>query len=77
MLVINLMKWVLSLLSGSHFDIDFNGSITGVVLSCYQLISYILPMDTVAAIILISLSLYAFRLVVSILKALWSVIPIL
>uniref|UniRef100_UPI003FEFECD9 hypothetical protein n=1 Tax=Pseudoruminococcus massiliensis TaxID=2086583 RepID=UPI003FEFECD9 len=77
MLVINLMKWVLSLLSGSHFDIDFNGSITGVVLSCYQLIAYILPMDTVAAIILISLSLYAFRLVVSILKALWSVIPIL
>lgn len=77
MLVINLMKWVLSLLSGSHFDIDFNGSITGVVLLCYQLIAYILPMDTVAAIILISLSLYAFRLVVSILKALWSVIPIL
>lgn len=77
MLIINLMKWVLSLLSGSHFDIDFNGSITGVVLSCYQLIAYILPMDTVAAIILISLSLYAFRLVVSILKALWSVIPIL
>lgn len=77
MLVINLMKWVLSLLSGSHFDIDFNGSITGVVLSCYQLIAYILPMDTVAAIILISLSLYAFRLIISILKALWSVIPIL
>lgn len=77
MLIINLMKWVLSLLSGSHFDIDFNGSITGVVLSCYQLIAYILPMDTVAAIILISLSLYAFRLVISILKALWSVIPIL
>lgn len=77
MLIINLMQWVLSLLSGTHFDIDFNGSITGVVLSCYQLVAYILPMDTVAAIILISLSLYAFRLVVSILKALWSVIPIL
>lgn len=77
MLVINLMQWVLSLLSGTHFDVNFDGSITGVVLSCYQLIAYILPMDTVAAIILISLALYAFRLIISILKALWSVIPIL
>lgn len=40
-------------------------------------ICYFLPMDTVAAIVSIIYGLFVFRLLVSSLKALWSIIPIL
>lgn len=77
MIIIKFLQWVLGFLSGSHFSVDFNGSITGTILSIYKLIAYVLPMDTVVAIIVITMALYAIRIVISAIRLLWELIPML
>lgn len=77
MIIIKFLTWVLSFLSGSHFEVNFDGSITGTIISIYRLIAYVLPMDTVAVIIGITIALYAIRLIISAIKLLWELIPML
>ena len=52
-----------------------SGLITGAV-EAFQVIFYIVPMTTVFAILTITLSLHAFRIVVALIKTLWDLLPI-
>lgn len=51
------------------------GLITGAV-EAFQVVFYIVPMATVFAILSITLSLHAFRIVIALIKTLWDLLPI-
>ena len=53
MLVNQFLQWVINLLGGSHFNVNFDGSIPEMVSSILNLIAYVLPLDVMIQIAVI------------------------
>lgn len=75
MLVNQFLQWVINLLSGSHFNVNFDGSIPEMVSSILNLIAYVLPLDVMVQIAFITFVLYVFRVVVAVIRSLGSILP--
>lgn len=76
MLVNKLLQWVIELFGGSHFDVNFDGSVPDMVKSIINLIAYVLPLDIIIQIIGFTIGLYLLRLLVALLKTTWSILPL-
>lgn len=75
MIINQFLQWVIELLGGSHFAVNFDGSIPALLSSVFSLIAYILPLDTMIQIVAVTFVLYVYRLIVAVLKSLWSILP--
>lgn len=75
MLVNQFLQWVINLLGGSHFNVNFDGSIPEMVSSILNLIAYVLPLDVMIQIAVITFVLYVFRVVVAVIRSLGSILP--
>lgn len=75
MLVNQFLQWVINLLGGSHFNVNFDGSIPEMVSSVLNLIAYVLPLDVMIQIAVITFVLYVFRVVVAVIRSLGSILP--
>ncbi len=75
MIVNQFLQWVINLLGGSHFNVNFDGSIPDMISSIFNLIAYILPLDVMIQIIALTFVLYVFRLIVAIIRSLGSILP--
>ena len=75
MIINQFLQWIIELLGGSHFVVNFDGSIPAMLSSIFNLIAYVLPLDTMIQIVTITFALYVFRLIVAVLKSLWSILP--
>ena len=76
MLVNQLLQWVIELFGGSHFDVNFDGSVPAMLKSIINLIAYVLPLDVIIQIIAFTIGLYVLRLLVALLKTTWSILPL-
>ena len=77
MIVNQFLQWLISLLGGSHFDVSFDGSVPALLQSSLSIIAYVLPLDTLLQIFGISVIIYTVRLTISLIKAIWELIPLL
>lgn len=77
MIVNQFIQWLISILGGSHFDVNFDGSVPALLQSALSIIAYVLPLDTLLQIFGISVIIYTVRLTVSLIKAIWELIPLL
>lgn len=75
MLVNQFLQWVISLLGGSHFNVNFDGSIPEMVSSILNLIAYVLPLDVLIQITVLTFVLYVFRVSVAVIRSLGSILP--
>lgn len=75
MLVNQFLQWVINLLGGSHFNVNFDGSIPEMVSSVLNLIAYVLPLDVMIQIAVITFVLYVFRVIVAVIRSLGSILP--
>lgn len=75
MLVNQFLQWVINLLGGSHFNVNFDGSIPEMVSSILNLIAYVLPLDVMIQIAVITFVLYVFRVIVAVIRSLGSILP--
>lgn len=75
MLINQFLQWIINLLGGSHFNVNFDGSIPDMVSSILNLIAYVLPLDVMIQIAVITFVLYVFRLIVAIIRSLGSILP--
>lgn len=75
MLVNQFLQWVINLLGGSHFNVNFDGSIPEMVSFILNLIAYVLPLDVMIQIAVITFVLYVFRVVVAVIRSLGSILP--
>lgn len=75
MLINQFLQWIINLLGGSHFNVNFDGSIPDMVSSILNLIAYVLPLDVMIQIAVITFVLYVFRVVVAIIRSLGSILP--
>lgn len=75
MLINQFLQWIINLLGGSHFNVNFDGSVPELVSSIFNLISYVLPLDVLIQIAVITFVLYVFRLIVAIIRSLGSILP--
>lgn len=58
-----------------NIGIDFVSSIP-VVSSFLQIVAYILPWSNILPILLIIISIFAFRILISLIKTIWSLLPL-
>jgi len=58
-----------------NIGIDFVSSIP-VVSSFLQIVTYILPWSNILPILLIIISIFAFRILISLIKTIWSLLPL-
>ena len=77
MLVITFINWVASLLHGTQFDISAITQSFDILTESIGFIGYFIPMGPVIVILTFLIGTYAWRLTVSLLKLLWSIIPLL
>lgn len=75
MLINQFLQWIINLLGGSHFNVNFDGSVPELVSSIFNLIAYVLPLDVLIQIAFITFVLYVFRLIVAIIRSLGSILP--
>lgn len=75
MLINQFLQWIINLLGGSHFNVNFDGSIPDMVSSILNLIAYVLPLDVMIQIAVITFVLYVFRVVVAVIRSLGSILP--
>ena len=75
MLVNQLLQWFISLLGGSHFTVNFDGSIPQMVSSIINLIAYVLPLDVMIQIISFTFVLYVIRMIIAFFKTVWGILP--
>lgn len=75
MLINQFLQWIINLLGGSHFNVNFDGSIPDMISSILNLISYVLPLDVMIQIAVITFVLYVFRVVVAVIRSLGSILP--
>lgn len=76
MLVNQLLQWVIELFGGSHFDVNFDGSVPAMVKSIINLIAYVLPLDIIIQIIGFTIGLYLVRILVALFKTTWGILPL-
>lgn len=77
MIVNQLLQWIISVFGGSHFTVNFDGSIPQMVSSIINLIAYVLPLDVLIQIISLTFVLYVIRMVIAFFKTVWGIIPML
>ncbi|WP_290913299.1 hypothetical protein [Eubacterium sp.] len=75
MLINQFLQWIINLLGGSHFNVNFDGSIPDMISSILNLIAYVLPLDVMIQIAVITFVLYVFRVVVAVIRSLGSILP--
>lgn len=76
MIFIEFLNFVTNMFSGTSLNFDFDSSIFSVLTNIWAFISYILPMNTILAIIGIYVATLAVKLVVAVWKFILSVIPL-
>ncbi|MGN0532746.1 MAG: hypothetical protein ACI4IK_00125 [Eubacterium sp.] len=77
MLIISFINWVASLLYGTNLDFSSILDSFDILTEVIGFIGYFIPMGPLLVCFGIIVSTYAYRLVVSVLKLLWSILPIL
>lgn len=75
MIVIEFLQWLLGLISGSSFVVPNISQSIQTVSSVISFISYVLPMNVVVPLILISIGTLSVRVIISLLKTVMSIIP--
>ena len=76
MIVNQFLQWVIEILGGSHIYVDFDGSIPEFFSSVINLIAYILPLDVLIQISVITFALYVLRFTIAFFRSIWSIIPV-
>lgn len=76
MIVNQFLQWVIEILGGSHIDVNFDGSIPEFFSSVINLIAYILPLDVLIQISVITFVLYVLRFTIAFFRSIWSIIPV-
>ena len=69
------LQALLSLLPDISWNIENN--FLNSVLDIFQVVCYLLPMKTVVAILTIIIAINVFKIVISIIKTIWQLIPLL
>lgn len=77
MIVITFLNWVASLLYGTQLDMSSIVMSFDILTEAIGFIGYFIPIGPIVVIITVLNFSYAYRLVVSLLKLLWSIIPLL
>ena len=75
MIVITFLNWIGNMLHGTNFDLSSIQVAWDILTEALGFIGYFIPLGPVVVIITFLVGTYAWRLLVSILKLLWSVIP--
>lgn len=75
MLLITFINWISNLLHGTNFDISSLQASWDVITEAIGFIGYFIPLGPVVVCLTFVFSTYAFRLLVSVIKLLWSLIP--
>ena len=76
MIIISFINWICGILSGTHLNFTFDGSVFNAISGAIDFISWVLPMDTILFCFTITIATMAWRLIVSILRTIWSIIPL-
>lgn len=69
------LQGLLSLLPDISWNVENN--FLNSVLDIFQVVCYLLPMKTVVAILTIIIAINVFKIVISIIKTIWQLIPLL
>lgn len=69
------LQGLLSLLPDISWNVENN--FLNSVLDIFQVVCYLLPMKTVVAILTIIISINVFKIIISIIKTIWQLIPLL
>ncbi len=69
------LQALLSLLPDISWNVENN--FLNSVLDIFQVVCYLLPMKTVVAILTIIIAINVFKIVISIIKTIWQLIPLL
>lgn len=77
MIVITFLNWVANLLHGTQLDFSSIVMSLDILTEAIGFIGYFIPMGPILVIITVLNISYTYRLVVSFLKLLWSIIPLL
>lgn len=77
MIVITFLNWVANLLHGTQLDFSSIVMSFDILTEAIGFIGYFIPMGPVIVILTFLIHTYVYRLIVSILKLLWSIIPLL
>ena len=72
--VFGALSGLLSLLPDISWEVD--GSAFDIFLDILEMVCYMLPMDTVGTIFGLIVSITIFRIIISIIKSLWELLPI-
>lgn len=77
MLIITFINWIANLLHGTNFDLSSFQVAWDVLTEAIGFIGYFIPLGPVVVIVSFIGATYAWRLLVSFFKLLWSIIPML
>lgn len=77
MIVITFLNWIGNMLHGTNFDLSSIQVAWDIFTESIGFIGYFIPLGPVVVIITFLVGTYVWRLLVSVLKLLWSIIPIL
>ena len=77
MIIITFLNWIANLLHGTNFDLSSIQVAWDVLTEAVGFIGYFIPLGPVVVIVSFLAATYAWRLLVSFFKLLWSVIPLL
>ena len=77
LIVITFLNWIANLLHGTNFDLSSIQVAWDILTETIGFIGYFIPLGPVVVIVSFIAATYAWRLLVSVLKLLWSIIPLL
>lgn len=77
LILISFLNWIANLLHGTNFDLSSIQVAWDVLTEAIGFIGYFIPLGPVVVIVSFIAATYAWRLLVSFFKLLWSVIPLL
>lgn len=77
LILISFLNWIANLLHGTNFDLSSIQVAWDVLIEAIGFIGYFIPLGPVVVIVSFIAATYAWRLLVSIFKLLWSIIPLL
>lgn len=77
LILISFLNWIANLLHGTDFDLSSIQVAWDVLTEAIGFIGYFIPLGPVVVIVSFIAATYAWRLLVSIFKLLWSIIPLL
>lgn len=78
MVIVNMLKWFYSIISDSNFTVNYPDSeFFALFDNIMGFVGLVIPLGTVVTIFGIVLVLFAIRIIIAILKALWSILPLI